>query len=158
MKHIWILALLVCFSGCATVSPVPGSIDQESANYVTVCSSCEIEKNCSFFSPSRATKKIAIDGFDVKVGGSENGEVVFVGDAKIIGNRIKDCFKLKFNSPSHSETANQGCIVVKDALEKEGIQVQKIRPVRSFGNIDGYLLELDKDGYSVLVSKYEIKK
>ena len=151
------MVVLVCFAGCATITPVPGSVDQESANYVTVCSSCGIKQNCSFFSPSRATKKITIDGFDVKLGGSEKGDVILVGDAKVIGNRIKDCFKFKINSPTHSEAANQSCIVVKNALEKEGIQVKKIRPARSFWSIDGYVLDLDKDGFNTLVSKYGTK-
>lgn len=151
MRYLFIFALLTVFIGCATVNTVPEAAEDESVSFVNVCGSpYKLTQDCSFISPTRATKKIQIDGFEVKIAGSEAGDVVFVADSKIIGNRFKDSFKFKINSPSHCEAANDSYNAVKKAFDKEGIEIKKVLPVKSFGNIDGYLLELNSDGYTVL--------
>lgn len=158
MKYVLVIALSVMAMGCSTVKIVPDAVDNEPVNYVTVCTSpFDLTQDCSFTSPTRATKTIKLCGFHVKIAGSEAGDVIFVTDAKFISNRIKDGVKIKINSPSHSQASNDSYYMVQDVLEKEGIKIKNVRPVKSFGNIDGYLLELDADGYSIL-DKYSVSE
>lgn len=94
------------------------------------------------------TRVLVIDDFEVKVGASEDGKVVIVMDAHQLKNEYNDPFT--WNSKTHSLASNESYQAVRKVLDKNNVEVIKVRSLESFGNIDGYAIELASDGYSVL--------
>lgn len=151
MKHVFAIVLFVIFMGCATVEPVPEAIYNGDVSFVTICEfPCKLTQDCSFMASTKATRTVRIRGFDINIAASKAGNIIFVTDANIVSNRYKDRLLFRFGYPTHAKAANDSYYVVKDVLEKAGIQIAKVTPVTSFGRIDGYLLEVYGDGYSVL--------
>jgi hypothetical protein len=130
----------------ATPPPVEGAADSINAVTMTCNRPYVLKQDCSIW--NGATRRITIDGFHVKVAGSEDGTVVLVMDANMLGNQFGDFFTI--NSPSHSEASNHSYHAVRRVLDEAGIEVIRVRPLRSFGDINGYVLELAADGYSLL--------
>jgi len=99
----------------------------------------QLEQDCSIW--SGATRSIVIDGFKVNVAGSKDGKVVLVMDAKLFS---------KIWSKKQSQASNNSFHAIKKALDEEKIEIIRVRPIKSFGDIYGYVLELAEDGYSIL--------
>jgi len=113
---------------------------------VTCSSPYVLSQDCSNF--SGATNTVVIDGFEVKLAGSTDGKFVMVMDANLVSNSFSDIFTL--NSKTHSDASNMSYHVVKKILTTHNIKILRVLPMRSFGNTDGYVLELDNDGYQIL--------
>lgn len=112
----------------------------------------DITQDCNFF--TGAEREIELNGYKAKVAGSENGKVILiVGDGHLL-NSMSDAFTLGYND-SRTEPSKKALNFIKRKLQKEGIQIIKITKLMSRGGIDGYFLELDGDGYSIL-KKYSL--
>ena len=137
-------------AGCATVNTVGSSGTEKSINTLLMTANrpYPFEQDCGM---SGAQRVINIDGTDVRVAGSADGRTVLVMDAHPIFNAFMQP-PLMLNNPVHSEAVNDGCLAVQKVMDKNEIEVLLTRPVKSLGNIDGYVLELDGDGYSLLKS------
>ena len=148
MKKIVIISIAVVLAGCAATPSVQDANEAETINSVSMtCNSPYVLKqDCSIW--SGATRDVIIDGFEVKVGASEDGKVILVMDSKLFSNSFGDFFTL--NSPTHSRASNNSFYAVKKVLETAGVKINRVRPLRSFGNVDGYVLELAGDGYTLL--------
>jgi hypothetical protein len=150
MNRFLPLLVAVGLAGCAATPP-PVADAGASDDISTLSLSCKkpyaLTQDCSGF--SGAKRRISVDGFDVKVAGSAAGDVVLVMDAKLVANSFSDFFTL--NSPSHSRAANDSYTAVRRVLDKAGIEVRRVRVLRSLGNIDGYVLELGGNGYAALL-------
>jgi len=142
-----ICALLL--TGCSTTTIVTDAQGNESLNTLGVSCSTpyKLTQDCSNF--SGATRTITLDGFEVNIAGSSDGKVVMVMDANLLKNSFSDIFTL--NSKTHSDASNTSYHAVKKALSKHGITIFKALPMRLLGNTDGYVLELDSDGYKILL-------
>jgi hypothetical protein len=148
MKEIVIVGMVALLAGCASTHTVQDANDADTINTLSMsCSSpYALEQDCSIW--SGATRSIVIEGFEVKVGASKDGKIILIMDSKLISNSFSDVFTL--NSPTHSKASNNSYYAVREVLNKEGIIVNRVRPLRSFGNVDGYVLELASDGYTLL--------
>ena len=137
-------------AACATTPPPvadAGAADELSTLSLSCKKPYALTQDCSGL--SGAKRRIAIDGFDVKVAGSAAGDVVLVMDAKLMANTFSDFLTL--NSPGHSRAANDSYTAVRQVLDKTGVEVRRVRVLRSLGNIDGYVLELGGNGYAALL-------
>ena len=146
MARLTVMALTL--AGCAATPTVPDTSDAESINTISMtCQSpYELAQDCSGW--SGATRTVMIDGFEVKVAGSADGKVILVMDAHLMANTFSDIGLL--NSPTNSKASNDSFYAVRSLMTAAGIQIQRVRPLRSFGNVNGYILELTSDGYTVL--------
>lgn len=148
MNKLVTICLAATLSGCASTHTVQGADDKETINTLAMtCSSpYALEQDCSIW--SGATRSINLNGFEVNVAATEDGKVILVMDSKFFSNSFGDLATL--NSPTHSKASNNSFYAVKKALNKTGITIKRVRPLRSFGNVDGYVLELETDGYTLL--------
>ena len=154
MKNIALIGIFLLV-GCVPTNVVTDAEDSQSINSVTMtCKKPYIfTQDCSIW--SGATRKLSINGFDVKVAGSENGSIILVMDAHFFANSLSD--PLTLNSPTHSQASNNSYYAVKKIFTQENINIQKVIPLRFLGDTNGYVLELDTDGYKTLI-KYTVKK
>lgn len=148
MYRLVVVSLVILLSGCAATPSVDEAENSNSINTVTMsCSKpYELTQDCSFW--SGATRKINIDGFVVKVAASADGKVILVMDTKLFSMPLSEFILL--NSPSHSRAANNSFYAIKRVLNQNKIEVVRVRALRSFGNVDGYAVELADDGYTTL--------
>lgn len=149
MKSIILIVFLSLVSGCATVNTVGEASNEDAINTVTM--SCKkpyiLSQDCSIW--SGATRKILLNDYKVKVSGSEDGKTILVMDAKSLSNLLfKDLLTL--NNPTHSNESNNSYYAIKSFFDNKKIKINRVRPLKSFGNINGYVLLLEQDGYSLL--------
>jgi hypothetical protein len=145
-----LLCVCVALGGCASTPVIDQAVAEDSINTVAMtCSSpYPLEQDCSIW--SGATKQVVVGGRPIKVAGSADGKIILVMDPNIFANSMKDFFLL--NSPTHSKANNISVLVLQEFLASKGVLIKRVRPLRSFGNTDGYVLELETDGYSHLSS------
>lgn len=150
MKKWIFIFTFITLIGCATTTTVSTSSDNEAINTLTMsCSSpYALTQDCSIW--SGATRTVYIRGFEVKVAASKDGKVILVMDANIIKNTLFDN-PFTFNSKTHSDASNSSYHAIRTILDKNSIGVTKVRPLKLLGNVDGYILELTSDGYSLLI-------
>lgn len=143
MKKFLTIVFAAMLVGCAEMPSVQEANDADAIN--TVSMSCNspypLEQDCSIW--SGATRNISPGGFEVKVAASADGKVILVMDSKLFSN-------LLLGGSTHSKASNDSFHAVKKTLDSAGIKINRVRTLRSFGNVDGYILELDSDGYSLL--------
>jgi hypothetical protein len=53
-------------------------------------------------------------------------------------------------NPAHNTAVNENYRVVREYFDSKSVSVKRVRPVQRVATIDGYLLELGSDGYSLL--------
>lgn len=152
MKIIVLIGIFF-LAGCASTTVVTDAENNQSINTATM--TCKkpyiLTQDCSIW--SGAARKLSIDGFPVKVAGSEDGSIILVMDAHLFANSFSD--PLTFNSATHSEASNNSYYAVKKVFKQENVNIQKVIPLRFWGNTDGYVLELDSNGYEIL-TKYSV--
>ncbi len=155
MKRLVTIGLYLTLMGCVAVPEVTSSDTSDAIN--TVALSCqkpyEFTQDCNNW--AGASRKIIIDGFEIKVGATANGNTVLVMDAKLFANSLTSVFTV--NSPKHSRASNNSFESVKKVFAQNNVKINRVRPLKSFANIDGYILELPSDGYSIL-KKYSVDK
>ena len=142
---------------CSTRAPyvVDEAVGMETLSTLKV--SCkkpyQLDQDCSLW--NGATRKIEIEGIPARIAGSEDGKQILVMD----GNPYLNAFKqsVSFTDKDyHSEGFNSGYDAIKHALTLKKIIILKVVPLVTFDRVDGYILELDKDGYSLL-KEYSIE-
>ncbi|MGB0458836.1 MAG: hypothetical protein ACPGGM_02340 [Porticoccaceae bacterium] len=147
----WIIYVVIFFLiGCVHTAVVTDAEGNKIINSITM--SCKkpyvFTQDCSAW--SGATRKITIDNFDVVVAGSEDGSTILVMDSHSFTDMLtEDPFIL--NKPTLSRASNNSFYAVKRALEEKDIIIQKVTALGFMGDIDGYVLELDTDGYQHLI-------
>jgi hypothetical protein len=156
MKYLLAIGLSFTLIGCTDVPEVQSNDTSGAINTVklTCKNPYKFEQDCNNW--IGASRTIDINGFEVKVGATSKGNVVLVMDANYFGNVIFSN-PLVLNSPKHSKAVNNSFNAVRNVLVQNNIKINRARPLKSFGNIDGYILELSGDGYSLL-KKYTVDK
>ena len=96
--------------------------------------------------------RIEINRFKVKIAGSVNGKHILVMDGSPTLNALKDGLTYHYitSTDYHTRASNNGYEAVKRILTENNIRILKVTPLVALGNVDGYILELDLDGYSIL--------
>ena len=139
-------------SGCVSVPTVAEAAgeDRISTFKLTCKKPYELTQDCSIW--RGAGRKVDIDGQAVRVAASEDGRVILVMDPylgdDIAGDSAADFFAL--NSPAHSRDTNSSFVLVRDYLLTKGLKLNRVVPVGALSILDGYVIELDADGYSYL--------
>lgn len=123
-------------------------IEKIPVGFVTCKKPYLLEQDCSYF--SGATRTVEFDGHKLRIAGSNDGRILMVTEDSPILHGVTDGLTLGF-SDTRSD-ANIECFeVVKVKLLSSNINIiRTIKIVDGYGRIDGYLLELDSDGYSLL--------
>ena len=150
-----IVVLTASVASCVHV-PIADGVDENDAIKIfnfRCDEPYELTRDCS--SQTFALREVRIGGARFNVAGSTNGDVVFVqGPDPFAGCMTKDIFLL--NCPSHSRGSNAGYEAVRRLLADKGLEIQKVRPVLSAGNIVGYYLETPPGTYDVVLGAAEI--
>ena len=147
----WVLCVIIFFLvGCVHTATVDDSEGNRMINSITM--SCKnpyvFTQDCSAW--SGATRKITVDDYDVVVAGSEDGSTILVMDShSFLDVLIEDPFIL--NKPTLSQASNNSFYAVKRVLQQKDIRIKKVIPLGFLGDIDGYVLELDTEGYRHLI-------
>jgi hypothetical protein len=154
------LILLSCAAllfGCAAKTKIAKeALGEDPINvYRITCSKpYKLTQDCSFW--TGAARDIAINGLEIKICGNDGGDVVVVMDGNATANYFKEFFTLNHEN-YHSDGTNNSFEAVKKVLLKAGVEIYRVRVIYNPQGIDGYVLELSSDGYSLL-KKYSIKK
>jgi hypothetical protein len=139
-------------SGCVT-SGMTSSVVEAAAGEKPISTgglSCTdpylLEQDCSNF--WGATRKVMVGNRRVAVAGSQDGTIVLLMEVDtasvVLGNQIG------LPNPAHDEAVNENYRVVRAYFDTKSVSVKRVRAVRAPERIDGYILELGSDGYSLL--------
>jgi hypothetical protein len=91
-----------------------------------------LERDCSFW--LGPTRRIEVRGVALKVAGSADGRTI----------------ALKSTSLWETRFPHEGYAAVEAELRSHDIRIRKVTTIETFDEVNGYILELDGDGYSVL--------
>lgn len=158
IKSLLVVVIIALFlSGCQKPDVVRDSKGVEPLTTVFV--SCDrpysLKQDCSFW--EGASREITIGKWHLKIAGSADGRVVMV--MPTIGDVIQAAATdgmlegLGLWTQEHNFVtwqANFYYRMIKRELNKKGITVTKAIPLVTGRDVDGYILELDGDGYSMI--------
>lgn len=145
-----VLLAILLFTSCSSKPVIKEKLGDDAIGLLTMtCSDpYEFTQDCSIFGGTK--RKITIDGFDIKIAGSAKGDIVFVMEGNGLASAIKDGLTLQLVKDFSSEAVQNSYEAVKNALLDNGIAIRRVRPVVSSRGIEGYIFELDSDGYTLL--------
>lgn len=150
IRLIATLLLAAFVTGCSTTPAVPESMGEDTISGITM--GCKkpylLTQDCSVW--TGAKRSIELEGFPVKVGASEDGKTVFIMDAKLFSNAFKEGFTMNLSEDYQTVAANNSFEAVQKVFLDRGVRIERVRPIVTMGRVNGYVLELDSDGYSVL--------
>ena len=149
-KIVFFNLILVCFvAGCASRYVVKEATNKKFIS--TVSTSCakpySLEQDCSKW--WGAKRMIDINGNKLKIAGTADGKIILVMDKSPIASAFKAGLAYPFHD-SYSKGNSDNFQVIKYELQNQGVEIVDVRPMGSFGSLDGYFLVLNKDGYSAL--------
>ena len=158
-KLTTILIALTVMSGCHT-APVAESKLNDTFNPLDIkCDTpyvmtqdCEPKGLGDLLSPNRL---ISRDGTSAKITGSSDGKVIYLTKGHFFAGSGKDFIDPTSISRHTDKVVNNSYLLVKSILEEENINIKKTILVSFLSGIQGYYIELDGDGYSVL-KKYSV--
>lgn len=145
---ISLFTICTLLAGCVTVPPVD---EAKSAKPFKVfwwnCSKpCDLSRDCE--SGTGLRRRITLNSIDLFIAGSDDGRTVVFSDVHWFKNNLKS-FPL-WNAPPISRANNAAYAEVASFLKSKGISIIKARPIVEAGDIAGYIVELDADGYGFL--------
>lgn len=140
---------LTALAGCVSVDPVQESSANPSVSALEVSCGKPIgfTQDCSSF--SGAKRKIEIEGQTIRIAGNTEGNAVLIMD----GEKLKNTFTQNpfvFNNYKSSRAVNNAFYLIKSVLQERAISVINTHSVRFWGDIHGYVIELDGNGYDAL--------
>ncbi len=140
-------ASILC--GCVSVEPVKESANNPSVSTTQVACGKPIgfTQDCDSF--NGAKRKIEIDDQAIRIAGNEEGDVVLIMDGDMWKNTLTQN-PFVFSSYKSSRAVNDAYYLVKSVLEDHKISITDTHTVAMWGDIDGYVIELDGNGYDVL--------
>lgn len=139
---------------CACTTPPVSDTDEYASSFFSGCGDFELTQDCSNW--NGATRKRSIDGFLVQVAASTDGHKILIMDAHLIKNTISDTWRFHIGEDKHSTYVNESYHVIKVLLTIKNVSILQTTRIGQFGEIDGYLIELDSDGYSVLLANADV--
>ena len=139
-------------SGCITAgmsSPVVEAAAGEepiNTDFFTCTKPYLLEQDCS--NTWGATRRVMVGNRHVAVAGSKDGTIVFLMEADTASTLLAN--QMSLHNPAHNEAVNENYRVVRAYFDSKSVSVKRVRAVRIPARIDGYILELGSDGYSLL--------
>jgi hypothetical protein len=128
-------------------------IDSEYPTLFTTCSKpYRLSQDCSSW--NGAKRLIEINNYRLKVAGSDDGKVVLVMNAHQLRNAVATVLTLGVASVNTRDNMDS-LRSVEGVLSANDIRILKKVKLVSPSDVDGFILELDRDGYSIL-RKYSI--
>lgn len=106
-----------------------------------------LSQDCSYW--SGGTRKVEIEGFEVKIAGSADGTTVLVIDSGWSPGLLESGLMFE-RVDVGSVTKRTSFDVIKNTLLENDITISEVVPVTAFGTVAGYYLILGSDGYAVL--------
>jgi len=157
MKKLLGVSILLIFSlsACATHGNYAGFDNVKTISTITMTCSRphELTQDCSNI--FGAEKKIVINDLKLSIFGDREGNVVGVMTRSIWFSGFKKVSSIGLFNDNKMLHAALG--EVEKVLTQNSIKITNKTLMKSFGTIDGFFLELDGDGYSVL-KRYEVEK
>jgi hypothetical protein len=105
-----------------------------------------LEQDCSNF--WGANRPVMVGNRRVAIARSADGTIGFIMEehrpSKVLA------IQTELQNPARNEAVNENYRVVRSYFDSKSISVKRVRPVRGVSSIDGYILELGSDGYSLL--------
>ena len=105
-----------------------------------------LEQDCS--NTWGATRKVMVGNRRVAVAGSKDGTIVLLQEVDTASTVLAN--QISLHNPAHNEAVNEHYRVVRAYFDSKSVSVKRVIPVQSARSIDGYILELGSDGYSLL--------
>ena len=162
---------LLLVAGCGRYQRVMDGTREDSLNLakLTCTQPYELTRDCS--PAGRPSRKLVIDDFEIRVAGSGKGDVILVRDESLsrgapldkpyafstgLRTASSDGYESvrgtenPFDSPHEGERPQNSFHAVRGVMTTAGIQVNRVVPVRLYGDLQGYVLEVSGDGYSAL--------
>jgi hypothetical protein len=84
----------------------------------------------------------------VAVAGSKDGTIVLVMEEDTASTVLAR--QISLHNTERNEATNENYRVVRAYFDSKSVSVKRVRVVRMPAMIDGYILELGSDGYSLL--------
>ena len=147
-RYIVILTFGILTSACVSVDPVQSPEVVESGKLQS-CKELELTKHCNSWKRARLTLRIDDLFFDI----SSNDTGTKIYTERTTGDTLTDQTlkpPLVIKTGRYSRKNNEVYLAVKSQLANYGVRVVKATPMVLWGDITGYLLELDGNGYAVL--------
>ena len=147
-RYIMVLTLCILTSACVSVDPVQ-SPEVAEPGKPQGCKELGLTKHCNSWKRARLTIRIDDLFFDI----SSNDAGTKIHTQRTTGDTFTDKTlkpPLVIETGRYSRKNNEVYLAVKSHLANYGVNVVKATPMVLFGDITGYLLELDGDGYAVL--------
>lgn len=116
----------------ARAGPVAAGMSSLSLIGLTCSKPFRFERDCSIFSGPK--RRIELHGFAGRIAGSADGHVVIV----------------MYPATSTPVVPSRAYDAVEQELRRHEIAVTRVTTIKNLGQIRGYVLELDGDGYSIL--------
>jgi hypothetical protein len=155
MPRTILICILTVLAGCVDVKPVAdAAVADDMVEWLpprtfNCTKPYQLTHYCDW--ASGGTYRAVIDHFDIDLAFSDDGRVVLITDAH---QDWHDVFRnpFIFNSPTTSGAVNRSYQLVRRVLDHAGIPVERVRAMKMYGNIIGYVLELREDGFPPLAA------
>ncbi|MDP2433411.1 MAG: ankyrin repeat domain-containing protein [Pseudomonadota bacterium] len=142
-----ILLMVVGMASCASVGEdvVPEALKETpiSGLLMTCDSPYQLTQDCS--ATTGASRRIVLDGIEARIAGSKDGKHVFLMNAPPGG---MDFLVTQYDT----ELSNSVYYALQRVLRNHGMKIERVVPVGNLGKAVGYLLEVDGDAYSILLT------
>ncbi len=135
-KLILATAIALTLSGCASAPAIRVSEADGVESISAIAMSCkkpfELIEDCSIL--SGPTKKISIDGHQVKVAGNTDGTITVM-----FGGGVAKA----------TQNSNLGFELLKKVLLEKGHEIVSVTPIESAGSMFGYAIETAQSSYRI---------
>ncbi|NSX53632.1 hypothetical protein [Parasulfitobacter algicola] len=144
----------ITLAGCVEDQGVAGTdYDNRISTLTILCNShYPFTQDCSNW--VGAKRKLEIEGFRVNVAATGDGQTILVMDPDGIARKTVNVFGAL--NKEQNKASNNSFEAVQKVLLRNGVRINRVLPLTSMGSIDGYILELSKEGYSYL-KPYTVK-
>ena len=155
MKNIILLLCITFFVGCSTVPVVSDATDVPSVG--PNCNApYKFTKDCSRWARC-PTGKIKVNGQVVKICATDDGKTLWIqGAGQDSAAFLESLIPLADLVDPAATKSNRIYQIVKETLSMHGVNIVKTTPVKSFGTMYGYMIELNAEGYELLCTHYHL--
>lgn len=107
-----------------------------------------LTQDCSGF--SGAKRQIQLGGQKLKIAGTLNGKIILIMNSNYVANEMTRALTKRVVNNNPHQTLECLEVVEKYLLENDIHIMKRVRMLSYSGGTDGFFLELDNDGYSIL--------
>jgi len=154
-SRVFISIGALALAGCSSFPPPIHADARSTPTLATLFVSCStphrLDQDCDNL--KGATRTMEFGGTKIRVAGSSDGRVTLVMDPDAVTNISNDMrtSAMRTQSPSHSAASNAGLEAVKAFFQSQGNRIVSIQAMTSFGNVDGYFVVTEGNGYTALI-------